>query len=472
MTNEFVTCTLPRIMIAAPSGRSGKTVVTMGILRALKSAGVDVQPFKKGPDYIDSGWHFLASGRHSRNLDNQFMNEDTMRAVLCGASEGADMALLEAAMGFYDGSDLQGSSSSASIAKATATPVILVVDAVKMTRTVAAIVMGCMHFDPEVNIAGVIVNHTNGARHERRIKEAVEHFCGIPVVGMIPRDERLTIPDRHLGLVTSAEMSPEEDFLDTVAAIVGDCLDLEAIRTIAKSAPDITYKPYVYPKGPSETSNWKPVRIAVVRDRSFNFYYPENLKALEEAGAQLVFVDAINDDSLPEDIDGLYIGGGFPEVLAGELQANESFKASVKRVIDDGIACAAECGGLMYLGNTIIVDDNTYNMVGIFDIDIELTNSRQAHGYSVVSVCPEHPWLDEGTTIVGHEHHHSRVVNASSDFTFGYKLTRGKGTFDGRDGLCYKRTVAGYLHVNAIASPQWAVGLVQAAADYRSSRQH
>ena len=469
MTDDLANCSLPRIMIAAPSGRSGKTVVTMGILRALSSAGVDVQSFKKGPDYIDPGWHFLASGRPARNLDNQFMDEGMMRSVLCQASKDADMALIEAAMGFYDGSDFQGSSSSASIAKSTHTPVILVVDAVKMTRTVAAVVLGCMHFDPEVNFAGVIVNHTNGARHERRIKEAVEYYCGIPVVGMVPRDDRLIIPDRHLGLVTGAEIDPENAFLDGVATVMRERLDLDAIKSIAQSAPELTYAPFTYPTGICSIDNNKPVKVAVVRDRAFTFYYPENFEALEAAGAELVFADATRDEKLPDDIDGLYIGGGFPEVLAQQLQENVTFRASVKEAIENGVACAAECGGLMYLGKSIIVDGASYEMVGVFDIDIELTNRRQAHGYSVVTVLPEHPWLDAGVTIVGHEHHHSRVVDARGDLTFGYQLSRGHGTFERHDGLCHKRTVAGYLHVNALASPEWAPGFVKAAEAYRAS---
>lgn len=466
-------------MIAAPSGRSGKTVSTMGIMRALTSAGVDVRPFKKGPDYIDPGWHFLACGKTSRNLDNKFMSDDVMRSVLCDVASGGDVAIIEAAMGFYDGSDLQGTSSSANIAKATKMPVVLVIDAERMTRTVAAVVMGCQHFDPEVNIAGVIVNRVRGSRHMKRVREAVEHYCGIPVVGMIPETDELTIPDRHLGLVTGVEYDPADDFLDGVAEVIRRNVDLDLLMNIAKSAPALAARPFEYPHGIESQSDGfsakKRVNIAVVRDAAFNFYYQENLEALEAAGARLVFVDALHDVELPADIDGVYIGGGFPESFASELQANASFRASVKRAIDEGAACSAECGGLMYLGDKLVVEGESFEMVGAFDFDVELMAERQAHGYAVVTIVGEHPWLRAGDTITGHEHHHSRVVRSSDDLRFGYELARGKGAFgkgeERFDGVCRNRAVAGYLHVNAIASPNWAPGFVRAAADYRKERE-
>lgn len=461
---------LPRLMIAAPSGRSGKTVTTMGIMRALTSAGIDVRPFKKGPDYIDPGWHFLACGKTSRNLDSKFMSDEVMRSVLCDVAADGDVAIIEAAMGFYDGSDLEGSSSSANVAKATGTPVVLVIDATRMTRTVAAVVMGCMHFDPEVRIAGVIVNHVRGKRHATRIREAVEHYCGIPVLGAIPETDKLTIPDRHLGLVNGVEYDPADAFLDGVAEVVRENVDLDKLMDIVRSAEPLRCAPFSYPS--LQDFGKDAVNIAVVRDRAFNFYYEENLQALEAAGAHLVFADALADSALPADIDGLYIGGGFPESYAAELEANESFRASVKSAIEAGIACVAECGGLMYLMRSIIVDGRAYQMVGAFDLDVELMAERQAHGYSVVSASADHPWLPEGETLVGHEHHHSKVLGAGDGIRFGYDLTRGKGTFGKKDGLCKNRTVASYLHVNAIASPQWALGFVGAAAEYKIERQN
>ena len=461
---------LPRLMIAAPSGRSGKTVSTMGIMRALTSAGIDVRPFKKGPDYIDPSWHFLACGKPSRNLDPQFMNEATMRDVLADAACGGDIAVIEAAMGFYDGSDLEGSSSSANVAKATDAPVIMVIDATRMTRTVAALVMGCMHFDPEVNIAGVIVNHARGKRHATRIREAVEHYCGIPVVGMIPESEKLIIPDRHLGLVNAPEFDDLDDFFDGVAEVIRENVDLDLLMSIAKSAPVLEFRPVKFPVAASIEAGADRVKIAVVRDKAFNFYYQENLQALERAGADLVFVDALNDVELPSGIDGLYIGGGFPESYAQQLQDNARFRRSVLAAIEDGIACSTECGGLMFLSRQLLIGDDSFDMVGAFGFDVQMMEERQAHGYEIARVNASHPWLAEGTKIVGHEHHHSRVLGMSEDQPFAFDITRGKGTFGKQDGVCRNRTVAGYLHVNAIASPQWALGFVNAAVEYRSQR--
>lgn len=461
---------LPRLMIAAPSGRSGKTVTTMGIMRALTSAGIDVRPFKKGPDYIDPGWHFLACGKPSRNLDAKFMSDDTMRSVLCDVACGGGVAVIEAAMGFYDGSDLEGSSSSANVAKATGTPVVLVIDATRMTRTVAALVMGCMHFDPEVRIAGVIVNHARGARHAARIREAVEHYCEIPVLGTIPESDKLIIPDRHLGLVNGVEYDPADAFLDGVAEVIRENVDLEKLMEIAKSAPALQCTPFEYPQS-RYSAQAGAVNVAVVRDRAFNFYYEENLQALEAAGARLVFVDALSDSALPADIDGIYIGGGFPESYAAELEANEGFRASVASAIDAGVACVAECGGLMYLTRSIIVGGQSHQMVGAFDFDVELMDERQAHGYSIAAANANHPWLSAGEKLVGHEHHHSKVLGLCDNIPFAYDILRGKGTFGKKDGLCKNRAVASYLHVNAIASPQWAPGFVAAAAEYKAERQ-
>ena len=461
---------LPRLMIAAPSGRSGKTVSTMGIMRALTSTGIDVRPFKKGPDYIDPSWHFLACGKPSRNLDPKFMDEATMRDVLADAADGGDIAIIEAAMGFYDGSDLEGSSSSANVAKATGTPVILVIDATRMTRTVAALVMGCMHFDPEVNIAGVIVNHVRGKRHATRIREAVEHYCGIPVVGMIPESEKLIIPDSHLGLFNAPEFDDLDEFFDGVAEVIRENVNLDLLISIAQSAPALEAHPVKFPVAASIEAGADRVKIAVVRDRAFNFYYQENLQALEQAGADLVFVDALNDVELPSDIDGLYIGGGFPESYAQQLQDNASFRRSVFAAIDDGIACSAECGGLMFLSRQLLIGGGSFDMVGAFGFDVQMMEERQAHGYEIARVNASHPWLAEGTKIVGHEHHHSRVLDMGEGQPFAFDITRGKGTFGKQDGVCRNRTVAGYLHVNAIASPQWALGFVDAAVEYRSQR--
>ncbi|WP_283171154.1 cobyrinate a,c-diamide synthase [Curtanaerobium respiraculi] len=466
MTGEILS--LPRVMIAASHGKSGKTILVSGILRALKKRGVDVQPFKKGPDYIDPGWHSLAAGRPCRNLDSLFMDEDAMHAVLLEASAGARLELIEGAMGLFDGSDVQGSSSSAEVAKQTKTPVVLVMDVTRMTRTAAALLKGCMEFDDGVHVVGVILNRIRGARHEARIRESIEHYCGIPIIGAVPEDARLVLPDRHLGLVTSVESDSAESFLDGVADVIEEHVDIDLLIRVAAEAEPIVCPTADDLYGPGQSDAADPVTIAVVRDRSFEFYYPENLKALERAGARLAFVDSMEDNALPADASGLYIGGGFPEVFAPQLQENACLRADIKSALDRGMACFAECGGLMYLARTLTVDGVPYEMVGALDIDIEMKQKRQAHGYAHVVVRDEHPWLPAGTAMMCHEHHHSRASRIGEGVVFGLENMRGKGISGHLDGVCYKRTCAGYAHVNAIASPAWAPAFVAAAREFET----
>ena len=459
-------------MIAALYGKCGKTVITSGIARALKNRGLSVQPYKKGPDYIDPGWHSLASGKASRTLDSFFMTQQDMNAVLCEAARSANIGIIEGAMGFYDGSDLQGSSSSAEVAKQTSTPVILVLDVTRMTRTTAALVLGCIHFDPHVHIAGVIANRVGNPRHEARLRETIEHYCGIPVIGAIPNDDRMKLADRHLGLVTAIETQTADEFLDGVAEAIEEYVDLDMFLHIAGKADSIPVAQIEYPQAPKlAASGEDPVTIAVMRDKSFSFYYQENFDALEAAGAKLVFVDSMKDKEVPPEADGLYIGGGFPEVFAEQLTQNAAMRESVKARIEDGIACCAECGGLMYLGKDMLIDGKSYDMAGVFDFTIEMMKKRQGHGYAVAVATNSHPWFEPGVAINGHEHHHSRVIDHGNTQQFAYDDTRGNGVGNKHDGYVAGRCVASYIHTNAISTPQWATALVDAAYDYRNTKE-
>lgn len=466
---------LPRLMIASPHGKSGKTVLVTGMLRVLKERGVSVQPFKKGPDYIDPGWHSIACGVRSRNLDSFFMDAPTMCRVLCDAAAdtAADLALIEGAHGLFDGSDVAGSSSSAEVAKRSATPVVLVVDTTRMTRTTAAIVLGCMQLDPDVSIAGVILNQVHGSRHENLVRRCIEHYCGVPVLGAVPKDDRLMLPDRHLGLVSSAEIEAADAFTAGVAATVKDFIDFDALLDSAATAPamtDAADSPFAALTVAAQGR--ERVKLAVVRDRAFNFYYEENLRALEAAGADLVFVDSMSASELPAEADGFYIGGGFPEVFAAELEANVSFRESVHRAVEVGKAGWAECGGLMYLARTLRTSAGSFAMAGAFNADVHMEADRQGHGYAAVRARAEHPWLPTGAQLLGHEHHHSQVTFAGGEsaHAFAFDNERGHGIAAGRDGLCRNRTVAGYTHVNAIASPSWAGAFVDAARAYRAEQ--
>ena len=457
-------------MVAAPHGRSGKTVLTLGLLRALRRQGCAVQPFKKGADFIDPGWHTVAAGRTSRNLDRYFMEPDQIRAVVRGASAGADVCVVEAAMGLYDGLDAEGSTSSAEIAKITATPVVLVLDVTRMTRTAGALVLGCCAFDPDVRIAGVILNRVRGARQRALVTEVIERTCGIPVVGAVPADARLNVPDRHLGLVTSGETDERERLLDGIADVVAEWVDLDAVRAIAASAGELPAAAGSGLVGDAADAPGARATIAVVRDEAFSFYYPENLAALERAGARLVFVRSLGDEALPSDVDGLYVGGGFPEEFAEQLQANEAFRRSVRERAEHGLPVYAECGGLMYLGRRLVHRGRSYDMAGVLGLDTVVQDRQTAHGYARAVVGASGSWLDPGMVLVGHEHHHSQATDLDPALRFAYAVERGRGIVPGFDGACTGNVVAVYLHVNALASPAWAPSFVRAAERYRARR--
>ncbi|MFR9169834.1 MAG: cobyrinate a,c-diamide synthase, partial [Gordonibacter urolithinfaciens] len=426
--------------------------------------------FKKGADFIDHGCHTVADGRTSRNLDRYFMEPDQIRAVVRGASAGADVCVVEAAMGLYDGLDAEGSTSSAEIAKITATPVVLVLDVTRMTRTAGALVLGCCAFDPDVRIAGVILNRVRGARQRALVTEVIERTCGIPVVGAVPADARLNVPDRHLGLVTSGETDERERLLDGIADVVAEWVDLDAVRAIAASAGELPAAAGSGLVGDAADAPGARATIAVVRDEAFSFYYPENLAALERAGARLVFVRSLGDEALPSDVDGLYVGGGFPEEFAEQLQANEAFRRSVRERAEHGLPVYAECGGLMYLGRRLVHRGRSYDMAGVLGLDTVVQDRQTAHGYARAVVGASGSWLDPGMVLVGHEHHHSQATDLDPALRFAYAVERGRGIVPGFDGACTGNVVAGYLHVNALASPAWAPSFVRAAERYRARR--
>jgi cobyrinic acid a,c-diamide synthase len=454
-----------RLVIAAPQGRSGKTTVTVGLCAALAARGLRVQPFKKGPDYIDPSWLTEAAGRPCRNLDPYLMGQDTVVAAFVRGSEGADMAIVEGAMGLYDGLDLQGSGSTAALARWLGAPIILVVNAQRITRSVAALVQGYQHFEPETYIAGVILNNVARGRHQAVMTQAIEQYCGIPVVGALPRAESLAIPDRHLGLVPRAE---NEALLAAVAATrdaVSAHFDLERVLEISNVKFQIS-KVALAPTYPPAT---RPVvRIGVVRDRVFTFYYPENLEALQAAGSKLVFVDSLQDVHLPP-VDALYIGGGFPEVFAARLEANVSLRADIRAAIEDGLPVYAECGGLMYLSRSIRwgKKNTRGEMVGALACDIQMTERPQGHGYVTLEVVEHNPFFPLGVELRGHEFHNSRLELAGLGAHCAFRVTRGHGLDGQRDGLVYKNVLATYTHLHALSTPEWAPALVAKAIEYR-----
>jgi len=451
---------LPTVVIAAPQGRSGKTTVSIGLCAALARRGLKVQPFKKGPDYIDPSWLAAATGRSWRSLDTFLLPEDTLLASYGRACRDADFALVEGAMGLYDAPDEEGKGSTARLARLLHAPVILVINTARMTRSVAAMVSGYRHFEPDTNVAGVILNSVSGSRHESKLRAAVERHCGIPVLGSIPRDESLGIPQRHLGIVPRGEVRESAAVIDQISVRLEGRLDLDAILAVARQATGPAAALADRPERAAPT-----VRIGVLSDRVFTFYYPENLEALAEAGAELVPVDSLLDQRLP-DVDGLFIGGGFPELFLEELEANTGLRQDIARAIEEGLPVYAECAGLMYLCSRIRWRSREHEMVGVIPGEVEIHERPQGHGYVAVDVVGDNPFFPRGQTLRGHEFHYSRLAPPKG-LTYAYAVRRGRGMDGEVDGIVYKNTFAAYTHLHALGTPQWARAFVSVAARER-----
>jgi len=458
---------VPRIVISAPHGQSGKTTVSIGLIGALVKSGFKVQPFKKGPDYIDPSWLTRVAGRACRNLDCFFMDEEVIRESVARAGGDGDIAVIEGAMGMFDGLDLEGSGSTAQIAKTVKAPVVLVVNCNRMTRSVAPLVKGFKDFDPEVRVAGVILNNVARPRHQDILVGAIEKYCDLPVLGVIPKNPSFAIPNRHLGLIPAEEDRELQQAIDNIVKIALETLDIKKILEIARNVPPLAMRSTDH----EEAADIKaPVKVGIMKDRSFTFYYPENLESLIEAGAELVFVDALADKRLPE-MDALFIGGGFPEIFARELGANRDLKSDLARRIEAGLPVYAECGGLMYLGRNIIEGEERFPMVGVLPFDVLLKKKPQGHGYTVMEVKRDNPFFSRNTIVKGHEFHNSCLVNLETEgIDFAFQVRRGHGIDGQRDGILYKNVLACYNHIHALGTKEWAKNLVSAARTFRKER--
>ena len=442
---------IPRIVIAAPARSAGKTTVTIGLLRAFTRTGVAAQGFKKGPDFIDPMWASAASGRACRNLDFHMMGDENILRSFSSASTGADIAIIEGNLGLYDGLDLEGADSTAGLAHLLGAPVILVVDAWGINRGVAALLTGYMKFDPGLRIAGVILNRVSGARHETKLRQSIERFVGLPVLGVIPRaQDKMVVRERHLGLVPVKEDPGLLEKVELIGDVVGRNCDLDRIRAIASAADELPdLPPCPRPGGSSD------IRIGLAMDRAFNFYYPENLEALQAAGAELVPFSPL-DDTAPPDVNGIYIGGGFPEMFASELEANGSMRRALREHIESGLPVYAECGGLMYLCRSISWEGQRCAMAGVIPADVEMTRKPQGLGYVVLAATGACDWFTPSEPVKCHEFHHSRLIGLPEDTRFAWRTVRGAGINGEADGIVYKNLLAGYAHLHSCGAPSWA----------------
>lgn len=443
------------IVIAGMAGGSGKSVISVGLTLALARAGKTVVPFKKGPDYIDAGWLKLAAGRSCYNLDPYLMHEEVIRHSFLTHSAGADRVIIEGNRGLYDGVNAEGGYSTAELSLLLKMPVLLVVNCTKTTRTVAAMVLGCQKLDERVDIRGVVLNQIGTERHRTIVAEAVERYTGLPVLGAVPRMKRDIFPMRHLGVTPHQEYEDSGAAMDLLAATAREHLDIARIEEVMAPVGCLQSG------APVEAGTDGPrLRIGILMDAAFQFYYTENLEALERLGAELVMINALTAAALPE-LDGLYIGGGFPETSAAELAANSGFRQSLREAVAAGLPIYAECGGLIYLGNSIILDGREYPLAGVFPIRFGMAKRPQAHGYSTFVVEGDNPFYPKDAEIRGHEFRYSTVLDwLGRPEDLALKMTRGQGFMAGRDGLTVNNVLALYTHVHADGTPQWAEGFM------------
>ncbi len=436
----------------------------MSLLAALRQRGMSLSTFKKGPDYIDAAWLSHISGSTCRNLDTYLVDSNDVYRLFVTHAAKSDLAIIEGNRGLFDGKDVDGTHSTAELAKLLQSPVVLVVNTTKATRTIAAVINGCVAFDRKVNIAGVILNKVAGNRHGKIIVEAIEKYCHLPVLGMVPKweDDSTLIPGRHLGLVPPEEFEADERLDDRLAAIAEEYLDVDALIEVASQAPSLEV-----PRPEPKVAPFAKVKIGYFKDSAFTFYYPENLEALQAHGAELIPIHSLREKELP-DIDALYIGGGFPEMHAEQLAANRSLLASVKQHAERGLPIYAECGGLIFLSRSLTIHDNVYPMAGVFLVDIHLQAKPVGHGYTLVKVDRENSYFRIGTTIKGHEFHYSGLNRGAEQITTCLEVKSGVGVGEKRDGILYKNVMACYTHIHAAGVPEWVQALVERAHEYRS----
>ena len=458
-----------RIVISGLSGDSGKTVVSCGLLACFINRGLGIASFKKGPDYIDSAWLSFSSGKPARNLDTYLMGFPIVKNSFMKNAVQSGINVIEGNRGLFDGVDAQGTHSTAELAKALEAPVIIVQNISKVTRTAAASILGCMKLDPDLNIAGVILNQVAGERHGKVTKDAIEEITGIPVVGLIPRlPGKYILPSRHLGLITPGEFEQKSIIINDLQKVIEDTVDVSKVIELANRVTPLDNESgdFVEQVYPAEHNK---VKIGYFKDQSFSFYYPENLESLVEEGAELIPISPAAQNDLQE-LDALYIGGGFPETNLTALVANNSMFASLKKLVEDGLPIYAECGGLIYLAEEIQWKGNTYSLSGILPIKIRMYDKPQGHGYSEAVIDNENPFFNVGCNIKGHEFHYSKIIDFNPELNSSLSVLRGTGCFNKRDGLTYKNVFASYLHVHALATPEWVTGMIKCAHKYNDQK--
>lgn len=447
-----------RIVVAGIASGVGKTTFACALAAAFAARGRRVQPFKVGPDYIDPGYHTRAAGRASRNLDSFLLPHATLRAVFTRAAAPVDLAVVEGVMGLFDGrSGADEEGSTAEVAKLIDAPVLVVIDVRAMARTAAALALGCLRMDPALRIAGFLLDRVGSDAHARSASDAIEAATGLPVLGALPRDEALVLPERHLGLVPVVEDAPHDAFFARLAMLAERHVALDRIWRIAADAPPLPPDDVVPGAPPASRA-----RIAIARDRAFHFYYEDALEVLAASGAELVPFSPLADRRVPDGAQGVYVGGGFPEMHAAALAANRPMRDALARAVRDGVPVYAECGGLMYLGRSLEdLDGRRHEMVGVIPMDSVMRRRHLTLGYRTVSSLRATPLLRAGETVRGHEFHWSELARPLPSDRAAYRVAERGGVLE---GYADRGVLGSYVHLHFAAHPAMARRFVESCA--------
>ncbi|MBN2898047.1 MAG: cobyrinate a,c-diamide synthase [Clostridia bacterium] len=436
----------PRFVLAGTNSGVGKTTITLGLLNSFHRKGLHVQPFKSGPDYIDPAFHTFVTENTSRNLDAWLLSEESIRQLMVKSGEGKDISIVEGVMGFYDGHTVyRDKGSTAHLSKIIKAPVVLILNGSGISTSAAAIVHGFKSFDPDVDVSGVIINKVNSERHYEILKEAIEETTGVKCYGYLKKNPEVNLSSRHLGLIPSYEVTKLKEKIDLISDMMEESIDFDGLLALGQGAPDLSADTKAL------EGDFSGLRIGVPKDKAFNFYYQDNLDLLEKLGAKLICFSPMSDEKVPEALDGLYIGGGFPEVFAKELSENKAMRASIKDFIESERPVYAECGGLMYMCRQIVdLEGNAFPMVGVLNNESVMTGRLQHFGYVDITLEADAPIGSKGMTFRAHEFHRSKVLEMTEDATC-YHVEKDKGNGEIKSWQCgyrYKNFLGGYAHVH------------------------
>ena len=450
-----------QILISAAHKSSGKTTITTGICAALRTQNKIVQPFKKGPDYIDPMWLSTAAQRNCYNLDFWTQTNEEILQLVSNKSANSDISIIEANKGLHDGLDLHGSNSNAALAKLLNAPVIMVLDCRGTIRGIAPLLLGYQQFDPAVKIKGVILNFVGGARHEKKLRGVIEQYTDLAIVGAIANNEALTLEERYLGLMPSNEDHNAIEKINVISEFIAKHIDLVSLFDIASPCPSLPLKN-------GFTGNYD-LTIAYAKDEAFGFYYADDIETFEKLGATLVPFNTLSDSQLPN-VDALFIGGGFPEKQIEPLQKNASLRNNILNALNDGLPAYAECGGLMYLSNSIHYQNKSGDMVGFIDANCMMTSTPKGRGYIQFSENNNALWPKQSNTLISaHEFHYSYLEDLSEKSQFAFDIHRGQGIINQQDGLRINNTLACYGHQRHTQQNQWISKFLEFIQSCKSS---